>query len=195
MVLEKITVGPLQTNCYLFGEEKIQELVVIDAELEAWEKMSLLLDKDKVSRQAIKVIIATHAHFDHVRGVAEVREATRASFMASDLAEQPLTRKFGVILDRLLFDGDKLAVGDYKLKVMHTPGHSPGSICLYQEDEGLLFSGDLIFENGVGRTDLPGGDLKQLRKSLRKISALPSSTRVLPGHGEEFVLNDFSTNF
>ncbi len=195
MMVEKIVVGPLPTNCYLFGDVSSQELILIDAELGVWKKLALLLDQLGLPKRSIKLIVATHAHFDHVRGVAKVRENTGAVFVASENAGETLKGKFGLKIDRCISDEDELIVGNYNLRVSHTPGHSPGSVCLYEENEELLFSGDLIFENGVGRTDLSGGNREQLRNSLRKINILPYSTRVFPGHGRGFVLGDFPFDF
>ncbi|MEA2020293.1 MAG: MBL fold metallo-hydrolase [Patescibacteria group bacterium] len=195
MILEKFTTGTLLTNCYLFGNVNFHELVVIDAEIGLWEKLGSFLDKENLPKQAVKAVVATHAHFDHVRGVEKIRKETGARFVVYKSAKHKLEEKFDLRANRIVADGDRIHIGDYILKVIYTPGHSPESICLYEQDQGLLFSGDLLFRNGVGRTDLPGGDASKLKDSLEKISTLPYSTRVFPGHSSDFVLGDFPFDF
>lgn len=203
MILEKFVVGPLATNCYLFGDEAAGVAVVIDPDASpdggGAEKIAGRLAELKLE---LKAILATHGHFDHVGGVEKLREETGAPFLIFAGAEEELALAqagaqtlFGLevpappVADGYFAAGENIAVGKYLLTVIHTPGHSPGSVCFYERSLGRLFSGDLLFKNGVGRTDIPGGDSAKLRESLAKIATLPSPTRVLPGHGLETVLD------
>jgi len=141
----------------------------------------------------IKFIILTHGHIDHTGALKEVREVTGAKVAihaddAKSLKQQSLSRIFGLSYptppppDRLLKDGDSLDVGGMHFEVLHTPGHTPGGICLL--GEGVAFSGDTLFNYGVGRTDLPGGSSSQLVNSIQtKLMVLPDNTVVYPGHG------------
>ncbi len=204
MILETLLVGPLGVNCYVLGDETTREAVVIDPGGNAREILSTL-ERHQLKTRAI---VNTHAHFDHILALTEVRAATgapvlihadEAPIMASAQASAAV---WGMYLsqpspaERLLQEGDKVTAGSISLAVLHTPGHTPGGICLLAE--GQVFVGDTLFQGSIGRTDFPGGDYAALMKSIRdKLLPLPDSTMVYPGHGaattigEEKQLNPF----
>lgn len=162
MEIKKIVVGQLETNCYLLTDSG--ELAVVDPGDEA---QRLIGEIDKTGAR-VKLIVNTHNHFDHIGANGE------------------LEKKFGVKVAENLKEGNVLAVGESKLKIVETPGHSPESICLF--GEGFVISGDTLFDNGIGRTDLPGGSDKDMARSLEKLDRLiPEGAAVYPGHGDIFM--------
>jgi hydroxyacylglutathione hydrolase len=191
MLVTTLSVGPIQTNCYVVGCEETLEGMVIDpgghAEriLAAAKKMGL----------TIEYVVNTHAHFDHVAANRALVEATGATLVVHPDEVPALkmgggARWFGFLMDPspepglLVREGDTLQVGQLTFRVMHTPGHSPGHIVLYEADEGVLFDGDVLFQQGIGRSDLPGGSHATLMQSIReKVLTLPDATVVYPGHG------------
>jgi hydroxyacylglutathione hydrolase len=194
MILRRLTVGELQTNCYLVMCEHTREALVIDPGGDAPDIVAALAE---LQAQA-QLIVLTHFHFDHMLAADEVRVSSRAvlaieSSEAGWLAEPPAPLRYwaaqatrGLQADRLLRDGEQLSIGDLRFEVLHTPGHSPGGISLSLATEGIVFCGDTLFLEGVGRTDLPGGDRDGLLASIRRrLFALPDGTRVCPGHGPE----------
>lgn len=194
MPYEKLEVGELQTNVYFFYQASSRACFIIDPGAEA-EKITAAIERLKLSPQAV---ILTHGHADHVGAVAELLDhfhiplwlhAADEKAMRS-LVNREFAAMFGVALpppaDRLLADGEEAAVGDLCLNVVHSPGHTPGSILLY--GQGLLFTGDTLFQGDVGRTDLPGGDEAELKRSLDKIKKFPAATVILPGHGASSIL-------
>ncbi len=204
MILETLTVGPLGVNCYLVGDDETRETLVIDPGGDARE----ILDTLRHGRLTPIAIVATHAHFDHLLALEEVRAETRAPFLlhadeAETLAHAAMgARLFGFAFappapaDRLLREGDAVNAGALAFQVLHTPGHSPGGMCLWRDNH--VFVGDTLFQGGIGRVDLPGGDYATLMRSIRdKLLTLPDATIVHPGHGaattigEERQLNPF----
>ena len=191
MIVKKLVVGPFASNCYIVGSEATKEGMIVDPAAEAEE----ILKNVKALRLDIKSIVLTHGHIDHIGAVKEVKEATGAEFCVhSDetrfILERPLTSTFGVSYpnlpppDRWLNGRDSLDIGDLHFLVLHTPGHSPGSICLL--GQGVVFCGDTLFNYGIGRTDFYGGSLSQLMNSIyTKLMILPDSTIVYPGHGPD----------
>ncbi|MEM4389178.1 MAG: MBL fold metallo-hydrolase [Candidatus Micrarchaeia archaeon] len=178
MLLYRLTAGPLRTNTYVVGDEATRKALIIDAG--AAEPVLAL-----VRQQGLHVLylINTHGHWDHAGENERLRKALgcRVAVHAADA---------GVVkADFLLGDGDVVRAGSVSLRVLHTPGHTPGSICLLEEKEGLLFSGDTLFKGTFGRTDLGGSDLAMLA-SLKRLALLPKNTRVLPGHGEPTTIGE-----
>ncbi len=176
-----LPVGPYMSNCYIAGSEATREAIIIDPGAEPEKILGAVADLGL----AVQLIVATHGHIDHVGGVNRIRERTGAPFAMHE-AE---TIKGGVFekspsVDRPLKHGDLIKAGELRFEVLHTPGHSPGGIVLV--GEGVVFSGDTLFQFSIGRTDFPGGSYEQLMTSIFKyIMALPDETPVYPGHGPE----------
>ncbi|GAB4270769.1 MAG: MBL fold metallo-hydrolase [Deferrisomatales bacterium] len=190
MILETIPVGMIQANCYILGDERTGEAVVIDPGGDP----PLILKVLAARKLTARAILATHGHFDHVEALADLKEATGAPVclhrgdlpLVQGLAEQGML--FGVRVrsapppDRFLEEGERIAFGRLALEVLHTPGHSPGSVSFLIDKS--VFVGDLLFAGSIGRTDLQGGDYGTLLRSVReKIFTLPGDTVVYPGHG------------
>lgn len=197
MFFEILTVGPLGVNCYIVGDDKTREAIVVDPGGNARD----ILDTLRREQLQCVAIVNTHAHFDHIIALTEVRERTGAPFMlhvdeAKVLASASLGAKmFGFAMaqlkpaERLLRDGDAVRFGDVSLKILHTPGHTPGGICLL--GDGWVISGDTLFQAGIGRTDLPGGDYATLMASIRdKLLTLPDAMVVYPGHGDSTTIGE-----
>ena len=190
MFLETIVVGSLAVNCYIVGDQHTREVVVIDP----GDNAEKILDVIRRAMLTVKAIVNTHAHFDHVGAVEQVRQATRAPFMihADEVpvlaSAQMSGAMFGMRLtqpkpaDQLLREGDEIKVGAVTFRVLHTPGHTPGGICLVADKS--VFVGDTLFQGSIGRTDFPGGDYGTLMASIRdKLLPLPDDTVVYSGHG------------
>ena len=189
MVVKQIKLSRMAIFCYLIGDEKTRTCALIDPAFET----DRILAVSKSAGLRVTHIINTHCHADHIAGNAAVKSATRANICIHQddagrlgaMTNSAMARVFGgrgsPKADVLLKDGDTIAIGNTALEVIHTPGHTPGGICLYHD--GHLFTGDTLFVGAVGRTDLPGGSLKQLLTSIReKILTLPAATVIWPGH-------------
>jgi len=189
MIVKGLVVGPLQVNCYLVGCEETKEGIVIDPGGDA----PVILSQIHALELNIAYIINTHGHIDHVAANRSIKEATSAPIAIHRLdAPWLISPQGGLALilgvtpgppaDILLEEGDNIKFGRISLKVLHTPGHTTGGISLL--GEGDIFTGDALFNMGIGRTDLPGGDFKSLIESIRtKLFTLPEETVVYPGHG------------
>jgi glyoxylase-like metal-dependent hydrolase (beta-lactamase superfamily II) len=189
MIVGKLELGPFATNCYIVGSESNREGMIIDPA----DKAKEILKRVEDLQLDIKLIALTHGHIDHIGALKKIKEATGAEVAihaddAGSLRKQPLTIMLGLFYpippppDRLLKDGDSIEVGDLHFAVLHTPGHTPGGICLL--GEGVVFSGDTLFNYGVGRADLPGGNESRLMNSIQsRLMTLPDETIVYPGHG------------
>ncbi len=190
MILETFIVGIYQENCYLVGSEKTSEAAVIDPGDEA-EKILQFAQQNKLD---ITKILLTHCHCDHVGGVKRLKRATDAKiylhradlFLYEKFQEQADFLGFQTESlpkpDYLINDKEIIEIGDLQFKVIHVPGHSPGSVCYFTDSK--IFVGDLIFAGSIGRTDLPGGSYKSLVRSARsKIFTLPDEIEIYPGHG------------
>lgn len=189
-IVEALPLGLFQTNCYLVGCPQTMQAMVLDPGGE----IAPILERVKQLGLAVALIVNTHGHFDHIVGNAALVRATGAPLAVHELdapllyaPEFDLSILLGLRREpcrptRLLRDGDTVEVGALSFRVLHTPGHTPGGICLL--GHGLLFSGDTLFYMGVGRTDLPGGDMETLIRSLEQVVLpLDESLVVYPGHG------------
>ncbi|PNV77382.1 MAG: MBL fold metallo-hydrolase [Thermoproteota archaeon] len=187
LMLRKLVVGPLKTNCYILASS--DEAVVIDP---GWEGERIL---SKIGNVKLKAIILTHGHFDHVTAASMLKEAKNARILMNkrdiyllkslryQLSRFGIEKDVEIEPDEFIEDGDELKLGDSLITVIHTPGHTPGSICLLWE--GKLFSGDTLFKGAFGRVDLPGGNYNDLVASMRKLLDLSDEVLVFPGHGDE----------
>jgi glyoxylase-like metal-dependent hydrolase (beta-lactamase superfamily II) len=194
MILESFPVGPLRCNCTILGDEVTHEAVVVDPGDNIAEILSRLQKHGLTLRQ----IVITHAHIDHVGGAAVLKRATGAPVLLNqqDLgllgAMEMQAGWLGIPTpevaspDASADDGLAIGLATLPAEVIHTPGHTPGSICLLFPQQQLLLAGDTLFAGSIGRTDLPGGDGRQILRSLRdRLMVLPERTRVLPGHGPD----------
>jgi len=190
LIVDTLPTGPLQVNCYVIGCEATGHAAVIDPGGDA-DQILKLLNKHKL--KAV-MIINTHGHFDHIGGNRELLDATGAELLIHQ-DDRPLLDRagehaaaFGLRAEpspaptRELSGGETLQLGELSIRVIHTPGHSPGGICLYVEDHIIV--GDTLFAGSIGRTDLPGGNHQLLISRIKeKLLPLPETTRVYPGHG------------
>ena len=191
MIIKTLAVGPIETNCYVIGCSETLEGAVIDP---GWDAQAILAEAD-ASRLTIKYALNTHAHWDHMSANAEILEATGAQ-LAIHPDDLPLLRArggadlWGIPVkpspepDIQLADGQFIQIGQLEFKVLFTPGHSPGHVCFYEAAAGVVFDGDVLFKQGIGRADLPGGDPQSLMRSIREVLlGLPPDTVVYSGHG------------
>jgi glyoxylase-like metal-dependent hydrolase (beta-lactamase superfamily II) len=187
-----LPVGMIQTNCYIVGCDESKDGAVIDP---GGHPERILAEVERHGL-AIKYVLNTHAHFDHTDANGAIVRATGAP-LALHAKDQPILEASGGAAlfglradpspppDLVLNDGDELEIGQLRLKVLHTPGHTPGHVCFYEAAEGVLFDGDVLFYRGIGRTDLPGGSWQLLMDSIQRVLfALPDETVVYSGHGQ-----------
>ena len=199
LTIKRMPVGPMAANCYLIYEEEGKALI-IDPGDEAEFISRVILEKGLAPQR----IIATHGHFDHLLAANELKLAFDIPFLASKkdsflISRIPILAKkylgeaaLPLKIDSNIKEGDKIRVGKYVFEVLETPGHTPGSLCLLEMREKVLFGGDLIFKDGsVGRYDFGYSDKEVLKISVAKILKLPGDTTIYPGHSEEFTVADF----
>jgi len=197
MILMRLVVGPLQVNCFILADEGTKEAVVIDPGDDAGDILKIIKEKGL----KVKYIVNTHAHFDHVGANQAIKEATGAALLIHKGDEPVLasasrqSAAFGMnpvsssSADRFVNQGDVITAGEVSLTVLHTPGHSPGGISVLEQ--GMVFTGDALFAGSIGRTDLPGGDLLTLLRSIKtNLMTLPDDTKVFPGHGPASTIGD-----
>jgi glyoxylase-like metal-dependent hydrolase (beta-lactamase superfamily II) len=199
MIHEIIPVGPLQCNCSIVGDEAAHEAMVIDP----GDQIDDIMDIVARHGLTVKQIVITHAHIDHVGGAMKLKQRTGAPVMLNQ-NDQALLKMMDmqaawigvrppgpIAIDHSLKDADRLQVGKLDASVMHTPGHTEGSICLFFPDEKKLIAGDTLFAGSIGRTDLPGGSYEKIIDSLRlRVLELPDETVVIPGHGPETTIGE-----
>ena len=188
----QLPLGPLQTNCYVLACEATNKAAVIDPS----DNGQLIAETVAKNGWEVSHILLTHSHFDHVGGLAALKEATGAPIYIHPDAVQMLAlaatsaARWQISLtqppeaDQMMQEGDVIEVGNQKLEVLFTPGHAPGHVCFYLREHNVLFDGDVLFQQSIGRTDLPGGDFNLLMESIvKKVMILPDNTHVLSGHG------------
>jgi len=193
MIHEILPVGMLQCNCSVFGDEQTREAIVVDPGDDI-ENVLAIVRKHELT---VKAIVITHAHIDHIGGAQKLKRATGAPVYMNpnDTALQKMmdvqagwlgtATPEAVDIDVPARDGDSIVIGATEFHVIHTPGHTQGSVSLWIPGENKLVAGDTLFRESIGRTDLPGGDYRQIQKSIReKLLTLPEDTVVIPGHGD-----------
>lgn len=183
MQVEKITAGPLRTNCYVLKSDR--DAVVIDLAASPARVMRAARDN------RLRAVLLTHGHNDHLGGAVGLGRGGEVPVFVHENDWALVRRHLGdTVLTPLPVAGE-LILGDVRLTVIHTPGHTPGSCCFYAADEGVLFSGDTLFKGGIGRTDLPGGSERDILRSIReRLITLPPTTVVYPGHGGHTTIAD-----
>ena len=187
-----LPVGLLQCNCSVFGDEQTREAIVIDPGDEI-EKITKILERHQLT---VKAIVITHAHIDHIAGAHKLRALTGAPVYLNERDKELLdaldmqARWLGIPtperteVDSAAADGTVLRLGEADFHVLHTPGHTQGSLCLWIPHENKLIAGDTLFRDSIGRTDLPGGNTRQLLSSIKtRLLYLPDNAIVIPGHG------------
>jgi len=191
LILRKLQLGMFASNCYVVGDESSKDGMIIDPGAEADQIMRVVEDLGL----NIKLIVLTHGHMDHVGALKEVKEVTGAQIAihaddAPSLQDNTMRHVFSRSSeslpppDVLLKEGDTVDVGELHFRILHTPGHTPGGICL--SAEGIVFTGDTLFNFGIGRADFPGASYDQELESIRtKLMPLPDNTIVCPGHGPD----------
>jgi hydroxyacylglutathione hydrolase len=192
MILETFPVGPLQCNCTLLGDEEAREAIVVDP----GDEISRIYQRITDLGLKLKQILVTHAHIDHVGGALKLKHLTGAPILLNE-NDLPLLKMMeaqaawlGVPTpevaapDASLDDGMSVGLDRYPASVLHTPGHTQGSVCLHFEPLKMVLAGDTLFAGSIGRTDLPGGNPRQILDSIEsRLLVLPEETRVIPGHG------------
>lgn len=205
MYLHKLVVGSSQTNCYIIANTDTKECAVIDPGNDS----SIIIDIIESNNFKLDKILITHAHFDHIGAIDDIKKFSNASIIISGtdgtiLNSDTLTLStaFGTVApkskpDFFVDDGDILEIAGYTARVISTPGHTPGSVCYYFESENILFSGDTLFRDSIGRSDFPGGDFKSITESIKsKLFTLPPDTKVYPGHNDDTtILHEKENNF
>lgn len=192
MVIKKLILGMVETNCYIVFDKLSKRAVIIDPA----DSPKLIVDALSSEGVQADAVILTHGHFDHILGLQDFEveniKIYAAAAEAELLADAKLNsssrvhRPYTVIPDVLLEDGDNIEIPGIKLQVIATPGHTGGSICFYDSENKVLFSGDTLFYRSIGRTDLPTGSKREIIDSIRqKLFLLPDETKVYPGHGPE----------
>ena len=199
MIIKALAVGPFAANCYIVGSDATKQGMIIDPGAEA----DTILRTVQQTGLTISIIVISHAHIDHVGALREVQEKTNAQFAIHEAekglllsAPMRMLTSLGISpvkspprADRILKDGDRIDVGDLRFEVLHTPGHSSGGICL--SGHGVVFSGDTLFNLGIGRSDFQGMSHERLMKSIwEKLMVLPDKTIVYPGHGPPTTIGD-----
>jgi hydroxyacylglutathione hydrolase len=192
MIHEIFRVGPLQCNCSIIGDETTREAMVIDPGDDIEDVLALV----RKHHLQVKQIVISHAHIDHVGGAMKLRAATGAPILLNE-NDYALLKMLDVQatwigvappgevkIDQSITVGDTVKAGSHEANILHTPGHTEGSICLYFPAEKKLIAGDTLFAGSIGRTDLPGGSMQKIMQSLHgTVLSLPDETLVVPGHG------------
>ncbi len=192
MIVECFPCGPLSTNGYLLGCTETKKAAIIDAPLGIWNEAANCIRKNSL---IVDTLLLTHSHWDHILDAALCKKNGLTVWVHPNDAGnviRPGSDKLPMFTSwekvesiEHLSDYQKIFIGNLEVRVIYTPGHSPGCVCFYLEKQNALFSGDTLFQGSMGRVDLPTGNPLEMRNSLRKLSALPKNTKVFPGHGPE----------
>lgn len=194
VILEVFSSGPALTNCILLACPKTHEGAIIDAPFDVSQQ---LLERIEALKISITMLLITHSHWDHIAEIAFLKNALPHASIYIHRADEPNLRTPGVdglpmicevkgiLPDSNLTNGQKLQLGELLIEVIHTPGHSPGSVCFFLQKEKILLSGDTLFKGTIGNISFPTSDPNQMWLSLERLAKLPSDTRVIPGHGKE----------
>jgi hydroxyacylglutathione hydrolase len=199
MIHEILPVGPLQCNCSILGDETSREAIVVDPGDDIPRIMAVLANHNLI----VKKIVITHAHIDHIAGAHRLKQLTGAPILYNQ-NDLPLVKMMDIQAgwlgiptptvstpDDTLEDGKLISVTGIAGSIIHTPGHTEGSVCLYLPTQSLLLAGDTLFAGTVGRTDLPGGDIRKLLTSIHdRLLTLPDEVTVIPGHGSKTKIGD-----
>jgi glyoxylase-like metal-dependent hydrolase (beta-lactamase superfamily II) len=189
MLIETFTVGMLSTNCYVASSQQTKDAVIIDPGFDFSSEAQQIIDYIEQGELKVKLIVNTHGHSDHINGDSILQEKYNVPICIHKYDAASLEglekEKFPNIL---LEDGSLIGFGDESLKVLHTPGHTPGSVCLI--GERLVFTGDTLFAGGIGRTDFPGGSVSEMQRSLQKLMLLPDNFLIYPGHGAASIMGE-----
>lgn len=189
-MIKILTVGPLQENTIFIIDEDTKEVIVVDPGAEGERVLR------ELENYSLRYILATHGHIDHVGQVGLLKKNFDVPFLMSEndlfLINNDIFPGFAQMVgadvcpepDRFLKEGEIISFGRFNLRVIETPGHTPGSVCFYDRENSFVITGDTLFKGSIGRTDLPGGDMKQMENSLKKLMELPDNTDVIPGHGD-----------
>ena len=183
--IKVLALGAYQTNCYLVWDETSDTCVVIDP---GYEPETVLNEVNRLGK-TIEAVLLTHGHFDHVGGVRTIAAETDCAVYLcdADLSMPPQMTAGSLYYTHIYGEGDFVVAAGLSFKVLHTPGHTPGSVCLMCEN--VIFSGDTLFWGSCGRTDLPGGSWSTIRISLKRLADLPGDYKVYPGHGDATMLS------
>ena len=190
MLIETFTVGMLSTNCYVASSPHIKEAIIIDPGIDFPSEAQAIVEYLESAELQVKYIVNTHGHDDHVKGDAFFQEKYQVPICIHSLDAHyiAILETETSPVDIKLQEGSQIQFGDETLRVMHTPGHTPGSVCLVSEK--LVFTGDTLFAGGIGRTDFPGGSMTDMTTSLQKLTRLPDYLLVYPGHGETTMIGE-----
>lgn len=200
-MIKKIPVGMMQTNCYVVYDKELKEALVIDPGADEEEIVNFINDNEL----KVKYIYLTHCHFDHILGANWLKQQFQAPIACLDkeegnikdeditMGKVAMLRPVTVIPDKVFFENDEIQIGNLNFKVIHTPGHTSGSSCLY--GDGILISGDTLFNGTYGRCDLPTGNVYEIMRTIKtKLFELPDNTVVYPGHGERTTIGKEKSN-
>ncbi|WP_432408513.1 MBL fold metallo-hydrolase [Wukongibacter sp. M2B1] len=192
MKFERLVVD-IDTNCYVIYDDNTLETIIIDPGNNS-KKIIDFIDKKELRP---KEIVLTHCHYDHIRAVGDLKDLYKCSVAIHkndvrglkdpkiNLSKKGLKKQISIVADKVLLDKSVIKAGEVGLRVIHTPGHTPGSICLKVKNEDIVFTGDTVFVDGVGRWDLEGGDEKKMKGTLiNKVSKWDDKIKIYPGHGE-----------
>lgn len=196
MKVKKLVVGDIETNCYIVFEQNNKGIII-----DPGDDSDTIIDFVENKNIEVQYILNTHGHYDHIGAndsLADYFNAPIYIHKQDNYMLEKVEENFSMYInkdiqsrkaDKLLYDGNIIELGEHKWHVLHTPGHTKGSIVIYNKEQRIMFTGDTLFAEGWGRTDLPGGNKEQIKISLKKLLTFDGSYRCYPGHGESFLLS------